>query len=91
LGNAREEGKRVAEFDSLGEEEVREVKAFAERLIESKKQRERGDNGNKLNTKSLSAEKVIELVKNETNFCSEEYINSLQAALKGVHHYLESF
>jgi len=33
LGDAREEGKRVAEFDSLCEEEVGEVKAFVERLI----------------------------------------------------------
>ena len=40
LGDAREESKRVAEFDSLSEEEVGEVKAFAERLIESKKRRE---------------------------------------------------
>ena len=30
-------------------------------------------------------------MKNETNFCSEEYVNSLQAALKGVQRYLESF
>jgi len=35
LGDAREEVKRVSEFDSLGEEEVREVKAFSGRLIES--------------------------------------------------------
>jgi len=33
----------------------------------------------------------MEFVKNETNFCSEEYVNSLQAALKGVQRYLESF
>ena len=39
LGDAREEIKRVAEFDSLGEEEVREVKAFAGRLIESAKRK----------------------------------------------------
>ena len=39
LGNAREEIKRVAEFESLEEEEVLEVKAFAERLIENAKRR----------------------------------------------------
>jgi len=33
----------------------------------------------------------MELVKNKTNFCSEEYVASLQAALKGVQRYLESF
>jgi len=45
LGDVREEIKRVAEFDSLGEKEVREVKSFAERLIETKKRRERGEKG----------------------------------------------
>jgi len=35
----REEIRRVAEFDSLGEGEVREVKAFAGRLIENAKRR----------------------------------------------------
>jgi len=34
------------EFEGLGEEEVGEVKAFALRLIEAKKKRERGENGN---------------------------------------------
>jgi len=43
------------------------------------------------NGRSLNAEKIMELVKNDTNFCSEEYVGSLQAALKGVQHYLESF
>ena len=43
------------------------------------------------NARSLNAEKIVELVKNDTNFCSEEYVSSLQAALKGVQHYLESF
>jgi len=43
------------------------------------------------NARRISAEKIIEFVKNDTNFCSEEYIHSLQAALKGVQHYLESF
>ena len=69
LGDAREEGKRVAEFDGLGEEEVGEVKAFAERLIENKKQRERGDNGNK-----LKIEDLMKLLSNKANHASEEMI-----------------
>ena len=43
------------------------------------------------NARSLNTEKIVELVKNDTNFCSEEFVGSLQAALKGVQHYLESF
>ena len=46
LGDAKNESKRVVEFEGLGEEEVSEVKAFTERLIEAKKKRERGENGN---------------------------------------------
>ena len=46
LGDAREESKRVVEFERLGDGEVAEVKAFVERLIEAKKKRERGENGN---------------------------------------------
>jgi len=46
LGDTKNESKRVVEFEGLGEEEVGEVKAFAERLIEAKKKRERGENGN---------------------------------------------
>ena len=53
LGDTKEESKRVKEFDSLEEEEVREVKAFAERLIESKKLRERGENENKMKVEDL--------------------------------------
>jgi len=53
LGDAREQSKRVAEFDGLGEDEVAEVKAFADRLIEAKKKRERGENGNKLKVEDL--------------------------------------
>ena len=45
LGDTKNESKRVVEFEMLGEEEVGEVKAFAERLIEAKKKRERGENG----------------------------------------------
>jgi len=33
----------------------------------------------------------MELVKNNTNYCSEEYVGSLEAALKGVQRYLKSF
>ena len=46
LGDTREESQRVVEFEGLGEEEVGEVKSFAKRLIEAKKKRERGENGN---------------------------------------------
>jgi len=42
----KNESKRVVEFEGLGEEEVGEVKAFAERLIEANKKRERGEKGN---------------------------------------------
>jgi len=70
LGDAREESKRVAEFDSLGEEEVGEVKAFAERLIETKKKRERGENGKN----RLKVEDLMRLLKNKANHASEEII-----------------
>ena len=70
LGDAREESKRVAEFDSLGEEEVAEVKAFAERLIETKKRRERGENGKN----GLKVEDVMRLLKNKANHASEDVI-----------------
>jgi len=69
LGDAREEGKRVAEFDSLSEEEVGEVKSFAERMIESKKLRERGNNGNK-----LKVEDLVRLLSNKANHASDEMI-----------------
>jgi len=29
------------------------------------------------NSRSLNAKKIIELVKNDTNYCSEEYVGSL--------------
>jgi len=45
LGDAREVSERVAELYSLGEEEVGEVKVLAERLIEAKNRRERGEDG----------------------------------------------
>ena len=70
LGDAREESKRVAEFDSLGEEEVREVKAFAERLIERKKRRERGDNEKNV----LKVDDLMRLLKNKANHVSDEMI-----------------
>jgi len=86
LGDAREEGKRVAEFDILSEEEVREVKAFAKRLIESKKQRERGDNRNK-----LKVEDLVRLLNNKANHASEEMIAKAQALLEGVSRYVSTF
>jgi len=36
-------------------------------------------------------ERVVEMVSNETNFCSEEYSGTLRNALEGVRLYLESF
>ena len=39
----------------------------------------------------LSVERVVEMVSNETNFCSEEYAGTLRNALEGVKLYLESF
>ena len=86
LGEVKEESKRVAEFDSLGEEEVREVKALAERLIEAKKHRERGENGNK-----MKVEDLMQLLKNKANHVSEEMIAKSQAMLEGVSRYVSSF
>jgi len=39
----------------------------------------------------LSVERVLEMISNETNFCSEEYTETLRNALEGVKLYLESF
>ena len=86
MGDARGEGKRVSEFDSLEEEEVREVKAFAERLIESKKQRERGDNSNK-----MKVEDLVRLLSNKANHASEEMIAQCQVMLEGVNRYVSTF
>ena len=36
-------------------------------------------------------ERVLEMVSNETNFCSEEYAGKLRKALEGVKLYLKSF
>ena len=36
-------------------------------------------------------ERVLEMVSNETNFCSENYSGKLRTALEGVQLYLESF
>jgi len=86
LGDAREESKRVKEFESLGEDEVREVKGFAQRLIEDKKRRERGDNGNE-----LKVEDLMRLLKNKANHASEELIAKCEAMLKGVSKYVSTF
>ena len=47
-----------------------EVKAFAERLIETKKKRERGENGKN----RLKVEDLMRLLKNKANHASEEII-----------------
>jgi len=39
----------------------------------------------------LSVERVLEMVSNETNFCSEGYAGELRKALEGAKLYLESF
>ena len=36
-------------------------------------------------------ERVLEMVSNETNFCTEKYAGKLRTALEGVQLYLESF
>jgi len=74
------------EFESLGEEEVREVKAFAERLIENKKRRERGENG-----KELRVEDLLRLLRNKANHASEEMIAKCEAILEGVNRYVGTF
>jgi len=86
LGDAREDSKRVKEFESLGEGEVREVKGFALRLIEDKKRRERGENGNE-----LKVEDIMRLLKNKANHASEETIEKCQAMLEGVSRYVSTF
>ena len=86
LGDAREESKRVKEFESLGEDEVREVKGFAQRLIENKKRRERGENGNELKVEDLTR-----LLKNKANHVSEELTAKCQAMLEGVSRYVTTF
>ena len=86
LGDTKEESKRVKEFDSLEEEEVREVKAFAERLIESKKLRERGENENK-----MKVEDLMRLIENKSNYVSKEMIEKTQAMLEGVSRYVGTF
>jgi len=86
LGDAREQSKRVAEFDGLGEDEVAEVKAFADRLIEAKKKRERGENGNK-----LKVEDLMRFLGDKANHASEEMIAKSQALLEGVSRYVATF
>jgi len=86
LGDAREDNKRVKEFESLGEDEVREVKGFAQRLIEGKRRRERGEKGNE-----LKVEDLMRLLKNKANHASEETIAKCQAMLEGVSRYVSTF
>jgi len=82
----REEIKRVTEFETLEEGEVEEVKAFAERLIENKKRREKGENG-----KWLKVEDLMRLLRNKANHASEEMIAKAQAMLEGVGRYVSTF
>ena len=82
----REEIKRVAEFDSLEEGEVGEVKAFVERLIQNKKRRERGENCN-----WLKVEDLMRLLRNKANHASEEMIVKSQAMIEGVSRYLGTY
>jgi len=44
FGELKEESKRVAEYDCLEEADVKQVRAFAERLVESKKHVEQREN-----------------------------------------------
>ena len=76
----------MKEFESLGEDEVREVKSFAQRLIEDKRKRERGENGNELKVDDL-----MRLLKNKANHASEELIAKCQAMLEGVSRYVATF
>jgi len=66
---------------------VREVKSFAERLIEAKKRRERGDYGKNV----LNVEDLMRLLKNKANHANEEMTRKSQALLKGVSKYIASF
>lgn len=87
----RAAGKAIREVKELfGEgqqtkEALEEVITVGKQIVRSMAQPQQQ------NARSLNAEKIVELVKNDTNFCSEEFVGSLQAALKGVQHYLESF
>jgi len=66
---------------------VEEVKAFAERLVETKKRRERGEN----EKKRLKVEDLMRLLNNKTNHLSEEMIKKLQDMLEGMSRYIASF
>jgi len=66
---------------------VGEVKAFAERLIETKKRREKGENGKNV----LNVDDLMRLLKNKANHASEEMIEKSQALLEGVSRYIASF
>jgi hypothetical protein len=86
LGDARQESRRVEEFESLGEDEVREVKDFAQRLIEGKRRRERGEN-----RKELMVEDLMGLLKNKANHASEELVAQCRTMLEGVSRYIATF
>ena len=63
------------------------MKAFAERLVETKKRRERGEN----EKKRLKVEDLMRLLNNKTNHLSEEMIKKLQDMLEGMSRYIASF
>ena len=65
---------------------MREVKAFAERLIQNKKRRERRENG-----KELKIEDLLRLLRNKANHASEEMIAKCEALLEGVSRYVGTF
>ena len=65
---------------------MREVKAFAERLIENKKRREKGENG-----KELRVDDLLKLLRNKANHASEEMIAKCEALLEGVSRYVGTF
>jgi len=84
-------GKVIQEVKELfgeGEQEreaLEEVISITKKIVKSMVQQPYQ------NARSLGVEKVMELVKNDMNYCSEEYVGSLEGALKGVQLYLKSF
>ena len=87
----RAAGKAIREVKELFGEGQQTKEALEEVITVGKKIVRAMAQPQQQNARSLNAEKIVELVKNDTNFCSEELVGSLQAALKGVQHYLESF
>ena len=84
-------GKAIQEMKELFAEGYQEAQALQEVVNVGKQIARSIMQPHQQNARSLGVDKIMELVKNDTNFCSEEYVASLQAALKGMQHYLESF